>query len=365
MNSLIQRIRTVPDSEVFMHIMELSAQGQAAEQPALVLIQDDDPLVRSRGFCVLENIEGAIARNQSVLLANLNDVEMRNCKDLAKSLIYGDVPIDAIFTRCEQLAKSPKTQDIAASAYVAVCVGEVDSGLRDRCVPFVRNACRHRDVFVRRHGFQALEEALKVREKLVPEITDGITDVDPAIRVLAANHAGQVGAKAAVPALIEALTAEDPDLRCGAAWSLGHTGATGSRAIEPLAVALSDDDESVRINAADSLAKFGKHSKSAMPQMLKILSDPKLVTDLLVVAVWKIAPEKKELLTPLIELLNHGPEDLKTLAAEHLGKLGADAAPAIPALESAAHASTMGLDYAAKAALRRIERALKPRPEQS
>ena len=115
MKDLLNKVRSASDADAFLHMMALAEHDMAAVGAVLELIADDDPLIRSRGYGVLENVEGAVAAQQAVLLAWLNDLELGNCKFVAKALIYGGVPMNVIMQRCRALVVSARPEDIAAS----------------------------------------------------------------------------------------------------------------------------------------------------------------------------------------------------------------------------------------------------------
>lgn len=359
---LTRAVREASDAQAYLRVLELAQHGEKAVPAALAMIDDVDATIRGRGYGVLENIEGAVVAARELLLGSLNDVDEGNCKTVAKTLIYADVPLVDVFARCKAMAVSPQPRDQAASAYVAVCLAEVDAALMNECVAMVAAACRHGDVSVRRHGYGALLEANTLLAKVTKEVVRVVEDPDIQVRIVAAGRVGELGAKAkaAVPALITALADADEHLRSAAAWSLGHVGKSALDAVDALAAALADLDFSVRLNAAEALGRLGKEAQAALPAVLAALENDHTATDVLVISAWKMSDDRATLAQPLLRLLEHGPEDLRVIAAEYLGKLGGAARDALPALERAADSADDSLKYVAAIAFRKINKPWPP-----
>ena len=359
MIDIVERVKSASDADAFLVMMELAAQGAGAIGPALELIKDVHPEIRSRGYGVLENIEGAIVANQEFLIECLNDLELGNSKQLTKVLCYEGVDPQEIMRKCRSLAKSATPRDIAASAYVAVSLGEIEESCRATCLDVIKEVCANPIVEVRRHGYGSMEEAHAMLPGLVPEIVTGVSDPDPEVRLRAATAAGQAGAKAkaAVPGLIASLKASDLELRSAAAWSLGHVGKSAAAGLEDLVGLLNDEDFGVRINAADAIGSLGKEASVIIPQIINSLGNLEKVTDVLVITAYEVVDDPKRLLDPLITILTKGPQDVRPVAAEHLGKLKALATKALPSLERALEDDDPGLRYVAESAITKISRA--------
>jgi HEAT repeat protein len=108
---------------------------------------------------------------------------------------------------------------------------------------------------------------------------------------------------AAVPAFVEALRA--PDLKLRAAAELGKLGKEPKRAVPALSELLLDADARVRRTALEALGEFFEDAAPAVPWLAMLVMDPR------------------------------DPE-LRVEAARVLGRIGAEAYPALPALEALA-----------------------------
>jgi HEAT repeat protein len=222
-------------------------------------------------------------------------------------------------------------------------------------------------------------------------------------RMGAADHLGEIGPEAseAVSALIRAL--EDPSaaVRNRSAAALGKIGPAardavpvlvrsvvrtkpspvsrsfvtkaivkiGGPAVPELIRLLRDQDESARSFAAESLGMIGPAARKAVPALVPMIGDPRMVMRLVAAAaMWRIdrdergipillevlrvgdandqlfamtilaevGPAGKDAVPSLIDILTQGDRSRRPqAAAETLGRIGAEAEAAVPALEAA------------------------------
>jgi HEAT repeat protein len=224
----------------------------------------------------------------------------------------------------------------------------------------------------------ALVALLRDREP-GPQVADGlgITASLEAVRraVLAAEVLGQIGGDAAeaVPILLEAVSdrrhERDPStgslaLRMAAATALGKIGPKATDAKQTLSRIGRDGTEppALRLAAAEGLWRIAREAQPSGDILVELLHGT------LVVPV--LQPEAFEFLAELKPIPDRAPQLLaaslksrgtapiwdRTSVAELLGKLGAAAAPAVPALRDASGDSSLRTRSAAAFALWQIER---------
>jgi HEAT repeat protein len=137
----------------------------------------------------------------------------------------------------------------------------------------------------------------------VPALQEALGDADPAVQFAALKSLASVGpaAKSALPAIKRtAIKAGNPSVRSGAVTVLARLGSEGETAIVEL---LGGDDSATRLACLQQLGRKGKAPKTAVPNLVKALTDRDA--------------------------------DVRVLAAHVLGLLGAEAKPAVPALTKA------------------------------
>jgi HEAT repeat protein/lysophospholipase L1-like esterase len=176
------------------------------------------------------------------------------------------------------------------------------------------------------HGLATLGEAAA---PAVPALIAALDDPQRTVRAAAEWALGDVGpaAAAAVPRLRRLLDDEDPFLRAGAVFGLGGVSAAAREAVPGIVARLDDPDERVRWRASDALGRIG------------------------------LGADSVEALARLVRKAQ-GPG--RGLAAEALGRLGADARSAVPDLTVAAFDQRADVRWRAVWALGRIGPAAKP-----
>jgi HEAT repeat protein len=227
------------------------------------------------------------------------------------------------------------------------------------------------------HDRQEAAQALGAKgAEALPAIRKALKDKDWRVRRGATDALAQIGAdaKSEMPALVEALKDKDAWVRDGAAVALGKIGRDAKDAAKALAKAATDEsvwvresamgalrsvttDKDILLPAATAAVKIresgwaakrhafavlwqhGKQYKPAIPALLAMLEDrPEGMWDSTQRAVeLLIGMDAGDKAVPaLIEMLKTKFRGRPSLAARLLGKLGAAARPAIPALKAAA-----------------------------
>ena len=187
-----------------------------------------------------------------------------------------------------------------------------------------------------------------------------LMDPDPAIRQKAALSLGERSADAAnvVPQLVERLHDPQEEVRLAAIDSLARLAPASVPALIDL---LGHPKSELRQRAARALGKAGTPAAPAVPNLIAALPDADLRLSPEIVAA--LAGIGKLSVEPLAQSLASAPPRGRRGAAEALGLIGADAAPALPALRDRLKDPDTHVQQAARAAGRRIRARTRPLAE--
>lgn len=174
------------------------------------------------------------------------------------------------------------------------------------------------------------------------------TIIDPRWASLWALERIGPAAAPAVPTMLAILRDEpDPDIRSEAAFALGAA-AVVEGVVPALAQALEDPDSLVREEAARALGRIGPQAVQAVTALTRLVGDPirpareaaiealvrlgesELIETLRATASPAVSPPSQ--LDELLERLRSEDARLRAETSWPVGKLGADAAPALPAI---------------------------------
>lgn len=113
----------------------------------------------------------------------------------------------------------------------------------------------------------------KLGEAAVPALRNSLATENPDVRIWTAYTLGEIGpaAEPAVGDLTKAVADSDDALRAVAAQTLGKIGAAS--AVDALSNALSDENGQVSRQAAIALGQIGRPSKTATAKLIALLSD--------------------------------------------------------------------------------------------
>jgi len=246
---------------------------------------------------------------------------------------------------------------------------------------------------------QRLDAAKALAKKgpeVAPALIKALKDKDWRVRRGATDALAALKeqAKDAVPALIEALKDKEPWVRDGAATALGRIGPDAEPAARPLVELLKDKDEWVRESAMTALpqvtkdkdillqgainavmvpdtgwsvrrhamgvfGRYAKDCKPAVPALVYMLEHPGEGMWMSIDRVAEILAgvgEAEKAVSLLTRLLESDDQGTRHRAATALGKLGKDAAAALPVLRTlAAQNDDERLRKAAAATVEQIE----------
>jgi HEAT repeat protein len=109
----------------------------------------------------------------------------------------------------------------------------------------------------------------------------------------------------------------------------------GKAAVPTLVTALKHDDATVRYHAVAILGGVGSDAAAAVPELIRVARSPREdagVRQRAVYSLGEIRADEERCVPFLLDTLQGGDRDLNELAGEALGKFGARAKAAVPAL---------------------------------
>ena len=191
----------------------------------------------------------------------------------------------------------------------------------------------------------------------VPELIDALKDPNVRMRGLAALALAEIGdgARASLPALSSALTAnKDPNIRVLIAQALWMVGKDSDQALPALLDVIHDGKllTDIRVVGVNVLAIMGPAAKAALPSLLRLQEDPEeTLRTAVAAAIEAIGPVTVEDRAALIKALDSTSLTHRKAAAETLTALREEGKDAVPALKRALADKDLGLRLAAAAAL--------------
>ncbi len=358
------------DRAAYWACLVLREIGPAAKDavPALAeKLKDPRPEIRREAILALAAIEEAARPAVPKIAAALSDEQTRQAATYALGRI-GEIPAD-VEAAIRANANSDDKVLSTTSLWAVARVHPEDKQIRRAATKRLIERLKDPDEFVRAaaaHALAALPPA--------PEITGPIWERDfqnaDETTVRNALNALATLGPPAVPRLIDALKYEK--LRINVVYVLGQIGPAAAPATPALAKLITDKDERVAQEAALSLARIGPAAKEAVPTLIQALQRPKnqnvyaiayalgsigsdaasaepVLSDLLkgsdrklaLVSAWALvqirpADEVAEKTVPVLTAgLSADLPLARRGAAEALGRLGALAKDALPALQKA------------------------------
>jgi HEAT repeat protein len=174
---------------------------------------------------------------------------------------------------------------------------------------------------------KALCEAGAAADRAVPALVAALRDEYFDVRENAAEALRRRGT-ASVPTLLEALKGDHFYLRHYAARTLARLGPEARAAVSALGQSLSDSAIEVREKSAEAIANIGEPAP-VLPQLLKALEDPYGAREH---AARALALAGRTAVPGLVKALESGPPHARDSAIQALGRIGPDAAEAMPAM---------------------------------
>jgi HEAT repeat protein len=203
-------------------------------------------------------------------------------------------------------------------------------------VPLLTELLKNKDEYLRVVAAQALWTIARKRIA-ISALIEALKSGESTTRGAAATTLGLLGsdAREAVPALVTALEDSQTYVRSSAASTLGQIGSDAVASVPALIKALGDSDSHVRTSAASSLGNIGWGAAVATPALLDSLkeADEELYQDVLIALV-RIGAKHDKTVPLVVKRLNSTNVEIprRFVMLLNLKSVGADAAPAVPAL---------------------------------
>jgi HEAT repeat protein len=231
--------------------------------------------------------------------------------------------------------KDPATQWAAVNAVTAP---NVKLAVLKAAVPGLRDVFKNPQA--RQGGYLAGRAGLGLVRAGVPDAIELLTEAATAARprgtatgyLQALAECGPEGA-AAIRKLAEH---DDPSVRLSALHHIAQMARTDRELVPVLAARLKDQDVNVRLRALSALGAVGPTAESAAEAVAALLRDPnppiRLEAAVAVAHIGSTTGREEALKLLLDSLHSRGPQPVSPRALDAVGRFGADAAPAIPAL---------------------------------
>jgi HEAT repeat protein len=373
--TLVAGLKDAKGSVRRRHAEELGVIGPQARAavPGLAgLLKDAEPTTRVAAATALVRVAPGQRAAEVTLLDALKDKTLSLRLEAVDALWLLDLAVPATVPALATALDDPekKVRERAAAALRSL-LHSVNSGDRvttaDLVVALKVNDadCRRLAVIALRH--QAVDQA----RGAIPEVVKALKDQNSWVRAEAAGTLARLDPRhvAIVPALVGILSDQTHKqvypggmIRKAALEALARVGPAARPAVPALVEALEELREVHEVMGI--LKQLGTDAKLAVPALQKALKQPGpgAYPELPLLAATSLAdiaprdPGNKPAISVLISWLKDGMKRMpdRVLAAEALGRFGAVAAPAIPALEDACKDPFEEVRQAASVAIQQI-----------
>jgi HEAT repeat protein len=384
-DKLIQQLRDNAEFNAYddQLVQSFRQMGPSSVPKLLPLLQDNEPRVRSHAAYMLGELgdpahaavpsmipllkdpDDRVRWNTAVALGKMGDAAQPAVTALIKDL--QDPNEEVRESAIDALAQMGPTAKSAIPALIATFKGNTEfsasaalSGIGTPAIPSLMQAVKDPNEAVRLGALQSLGGMGKGAKSIVPQIIPRLKDPSPKVQVQTAWALQSMGEspELILPVLMAKLKDPDPDVRTSSAATLGQLGQAATPAIPALITALNDPNPDVRSSSAATLGQLGQAATPAVPALITALNDPNPRSDSL--ARTKAAEALGQLgeIGALMTALQNKNPLVRWRAAYVLGKMGATAKPAIPALTIASQDPDESVQRRAKEALKRLNNAI-------
>ena len=325
-------------------------------------LKDEGALVRAYAAFALGRIGGPSAGSLSALAAAIKDPD-KTVRRSAVKAIWAIKPPPAIVI--------PLFVDVLKNAEPGVVVPALDALAEsgEQAVPLLLEALKEKQA--QYWACLVLAEMGAKAKTAVPAIAELLANDDAGVRREALLALGSIGsdAQSAVPAMIKALDDTDFTVRYGAAFALGRIGPAAKAAQESLQKRTADSDHFLRAVSLWSLAKLDpkdetKRREAAKHLVTYLTGNPGGVRSVAAHALAELKAGDTDVIDAFIGTLGDKQVDVAAIAENALAQIGESAVkPLIRALENDASrigaATTLGrIGAPAKAAIPALVTAL-------
>jgi internalin A len=236
--------------------------------------------------------------------------------------------------------KDNREEDGKRSALAAEKLGKMGSKAEPAIADLIVALADERTTGMQKVAEVAADALVMIGRPAVAPLTKALRNNNGNIRWRAAKALGQLGpdAEPAIGELAEALNNkiksgdmdfEDYMLSGSAADALANI---GRPAVPALTKALQNEDHNVRHSAVDAINQIGPDAASAAADLERLLKTDSDDIYLILEAYANVQTDVKEVLRLLSSFLRDRNSDIRSFAAQLLGRLGPKAAPAVSAL---------------------------------
>jgi len=230
----------------------------------------------------------------------------------------------------------PTTQLIAMSALGKLRVGA------EAAVPRILSLLKGAD---HEYMWSAADALADFGRPALPHLLKGLEEEEPMVRlgVIHAFREMDPTPDEAVPALVERLEKDqDPGVRSAAAQALGLTRTDRKEVMIALAQGMFDGDATVRQVSAQALTWQGPAPVEALPTLIRALKMDGRVPQNAATALGRMGPEAAPAVPALMEVIGNWTDGYFVEAVRALGQIGPAAKPAVPAIIEVLRGSQRG-----------------------
>ena len=299
--------------------------GEPAVLPLLTTFTTGESPAREEAVRALGELQEERPEVQAALLAAAADEDLAVKVAAIGSLGRGFIDSEMTLPILRDAITSPD----ADVRYALLNTLATSAGLRENLIPELQNALTNDNVDIARDAAELLR-----REKAVTEFLAAMETPNAQIEVIA-EALGGIG-PAAMGAIHAELNSSSAEVRRGCLLAMGHLRPVTSENINAMMAGLNDNDSAVVRASLMALRNVGSEGRDAVPIVREQLrsgesDDPQLLIDTL----FQIAPRDEELLADSLYLLETGTAELRQAALRSILSLGTLGRKAIPELANA------------------------------
>ena len=295
-------------------------------------VADESPLVREVALLTISKLVPVPRNTVDLLIVGLGDQQSNVRRAAAESLRTLGKRGEPALAKLK--SKTGPEQDPAARIAMLDAVCQLHER-NDSLVEYLADNLGEHAGVVRAAALRQLAEFDELPESLYAPLAAQVTDEDPGVRAASTSAIVLIESKRddAAKLIVAALDDEDQIVREKALLAAAQLGDAATAAVNVIRKQLFDDSEAVKIAALESLARIGESASSAFEDVSELGGDASSTVRMAVMkSLRKISEEPEVLLPVLIKGVEDSEWEVRRQAAQQLGEMEEDAAPAIPAL---------------------------------
>lgn len=306
-------------------LSQLASIGQASSD-------DDSEAVRVAAAANMFLLKLDSASKTSMLAKLLKDESARVREGLLNALAEEVETLSSNLSAVTNSTKDPQPS-VRAAAYH--CLGQLEQEQVDETIAStIQQGLTDESMEVRARATETLTELESITDEAVQIIANNLADdADLTLASLAALKLAGEKADEFAPSVANLIQHELESLRLAAIETLPEIQSDEDALVGQLSDALQDSAWEVRRSAAVALGKLGKRSMSAVPALMKMISNPD-DEDFATSTIRTIDAAPDDSVDLLIDYIDSKDDRTRQYAVFLLGKLGSVAEKALPKLES-------------------------------